>query len=96
MSGLILHHIEGWHSVFYFFGSLAFIWSAAFAVLASDTPATNSFISVAELEYLQKELAPVQCPSVRAPIPWRSILTSVPVWALTITTVGHLQVTGFL
>lgn len=30
ISGLLLEAIDGWHSVFYFFGGMAIVWFIAF------------------------------------------------------------------
>ena len=88
VSGLLLHYFEGWHSVFYFFGTMTLIWCVLFAVFASDTPTNHPFISVAEKEYLQKEVGETSFTKARPPTPWSSLLTSVPVIALVFAAVS--------
>lgn len=82
----------GWPSVFYSMGAVGVVWFAAWAWLVSETPAEHPTISRAELllitgsAFTQKQETKKK---ERVVIPWRDILTSVPVWALTITHFGQ-------
>lgn len=88
-SGLLLHYLDNWHIVFYFFGAMTLITTVLFGFLTSDNPTGHPFISVEEKEFLQKEIEHVEHTIDRAPTPWRSILTSVPVWVLVVASVSN-------
>ena len=83
LSGVLCDHgfAGGWPSVFYVFGMVGCLWSAAWLLLVYDSPSTHPRISTTELEYWQTEIGAAYlaaCPRT----PWREMLTSVPVWAL--------------
>ena len=73
----------GWPSVFYVFGMVGCVWSAAWFPLCYDSPATHPRISTTEREYWERVIGTMELVA-RPPTPWRKILTSLPVWALTI------------
>ncbi|XP_023322825.1 putative inorganic phosphate cotransporter isoform X2 [Eurytemora carolleeae] len=74
----------GWESVFYVFGVLSLIWFLAWAFLISDSPDTHPTISREERDYIKRSIGSARS-SVTLSVPWKSILTSVPVWALVVT-----------
>jgi len=73
----------GWPSVFYVFGMVGCVWSAAWFLLCYDSPATHPRISTTEREYWENVIGTTELVA-RPPTSWRKILTSLPVWALTI------------
>ena len=73
----------GWPSVFYVFGMVGSVWSAAWFLLCYDSPSTHPRISSAEHEYWTTVLGSSNLVE-RPPTPWRKLLTSVPVWALAV------------
>jgi len=73
----------GWPSVFYVFGVVGCVWSAAWFLLVYDSLATHPRISTTEREYWEKMIGTTELVT-RPPTPWRKILTSLPVWALTV------------
>jgi len=78
----------GWPSVFYFFGLAGIVWSILWVWLIYETPQSHPTISQHELRLIltsQKHSATAKKPD----IPWRSILTSVPLWALATTHFGQ-------
>lgn len=86
------HLLGGWPSVFYLFGALGILWFAAWAYFIAETPADHGTISETELKLITggNERTCVKRPKKeKVVIPWRAILTSVPVWALTITHFGQ-------
>ncbi|XP_030754320.1 putative inorganic phosphate cotransporter [Sitophilus oryzae] len=87
ISGELIRYTEDWASVFYFFGGLGVVWFIFWVFLCYSDPESHPYMSDNEREYLQKELASVS--TEKPPIPWKDIFTSVPVWALVITQVGH-------
>ncbi|XP_017320087.1 sialin [Ictalurus punctatus] len=82
LSGQICFYLD-WTYVFYIFGAIGLLWFFLWAVLVSNTPDTHRRISEIEKTYikasLKKELSPTS-----AYIPWPSILTSVPLWAIVV------------
>ena len=42
----------GWEAVFYVHGGLACVWLILWAILISDTPENNKFISIEEKTYI--------------------------------------------
>ncbi|XP_042888563.1 putative inorganic phosphate cotransporter isoform X2 [Penaeus japonicus] len=79
--------LGGWPLVFYVYGGLGLLWSVAWFLLVSDFPQTHPRISQEERSYIVR-----QCDLRRGqavPIPWRSILTSLPVWSIIIVHFGN-------
>uniref|UniRef100_A0A182MUR7 Major facilitator superfamily (MFS) profile domain-containing protein n=1 Tax=Anopheles culicifacies TaxID=139723 RepID=A0A182MUR7_9DIPT len=79
LSGVLLHNIEGWSSVFYFFGGMGVLCD----------PESHPFISEKEKAYLKQELGTLERDRTLPPTPWRFILTSVPMMALVCAQIGH-------
>ena len=74
---------SGWPSVFYVFGMVGCVWSAAWFFLCYDSPAVHPRISSTEREYWRLMLGTTNL-VVRPPTPWRKIFSSIPVWALAV------------
>ncbi|XP_043919804.1 sialin-like isoform X1 [Protopterus annectens] len=81
LSGIICFYLD-WSYVFYIFGAVGVLWFILWAFLVSDTPETHKGISPVEKEFiissLQHEL------SSKTSVPWRSILTSLPLWSIVV------------
>ena len=69
--------------MFYVFGAVGCLWSAAWFVVGDSSPSTHPRISRSELRYWELESGMMQL-VVRPPTPWRKLLTSLPVWALAV------------
>ncbi|XP_052895472.1 putative inorganic phosphate cotransporter isoform X1 [Anopheles moucheti] len=89
LSGVLLHNIEGWSSVFYFFGGMGVLWFVIFTLLCYSDPESHPFISEKEKAYLKQELGTLERDRTLPPTPWRYILTSVPMMALVCAQIGH-------
>ena len=74
----------GWQSVFYVFGSLGCIWFLVWAVLIYDGPELHPRISERERTFIKASLRECEAEAPKS-IPWCSILTSTPVWAIAAT-----------
>jgi len=85
LSGVLCDHgfAGGWPSVFYVFGMVGCVWSAAWFLLCYDSPATHPRISTTEREYWERVIGARELVA-RPPTPWRKILTSLPVWGLAV------------
>ncbi|XP_015589665.1 sialin [Cephus cinctus] len=92
LCGFLIAHF-GWRVVFYTTGSIGAIWCIVWYFLAFDTPSTHPRISQQELRYIQGSLGnQVVGASESMPVPWKSILSSWPAWAIGITTFGRIWV----
>ncbi|KAG8177586.1 hypothetical protein JTE90_028307 [Oedothorax gibbosus] len=78
--------LGGWPSVFYLFGVIGCLWFVAWTWLVHDAPETHPSITQEELQHIQlgQDREIVQKPIV----PWKSILTSLPVWTLVVAHFG--------
>ncbi|KAK5641112.1 hypothetical protein RI129_009659 [Pyrocoelia pectoralis] len=86
-SGVIIDSTGSWESVFYVFGGIGVIWFIFWVFLCYSEPNSHPFISDEEKKFLEKELKDVW--QSRRSVPWKSILTSVPLWALVCSQLGH-------
>lgn len=87
-----LDFMGGWPLAFYIFGVLGIVWFCFWMWLVYDTPHVHPRISRDERNYIERavqrvddELADV----VDEAIPWSSIVTCVPLWAILITQCGQ-------
>eukprot|EP01119_Soliformovum_irregulare_P021509 TRINITY_DN7174_c0_g2_i2.p1 TRINITY_DN7174_c0_g2~~TRINITY_DN7174_c0_g2_i2.p1 ORF type:complete len:390 (-),score=81.92 TRINITY_DN7174_c0_g2_i2:104-1273(-) len=80
VSGLLASSdfLGGWPSVFYVFGVVGCIWFIVWAMLAASTPSEDRFISAIERDYIVSSLPPPE----RLIVPWKKILTNIPMWAI--------------
>ncbi|CAD7015106.1 unnamed protein product [Ceratitis capitata] len=94
VSGIIASGSLGWPGLFYVSGGLGVVWCVAWIFLAANQPNESKFISTAELNYINaerpvtKELEAGEVEG-KVPVPWRGILTSLPVWALVVARSAH-------
>ncbi|XP_050541052.1 vesicular glutamate transporter 1 [Daktulosphaira vitifoliae] len=73
----------GWPATFYVPGIVAIIWCAVWLTTVAETPAQDRFISAEECKYIEDSIGPVdQKHSDFKNYPWKSILTSMPFWAI--------------
>ncbi|KAF6203094.1 hypothetical protein GE061_003508 [Apolygus lucorum] len=87
MSGFLISY-GGWTSVFYVFGFLGLAWVVLWKYLVYSTPSQNPLISDAEKQYILQTAGRSKGEDL-PPTPWKSILTSVPLWGLIIAQIGH-------
>ncbi|XP_011637170.1 sialin [Pogonomyrmex barbatus] len=92
LCAFIIAHF-GWRAVFYMTGTIGLIWCIFWYFCAFDTPALHPRISKPELRYIQECVRnQVIGANEDLPVPWKSILTSWPAWAIGITTFGRIWV----
>ncbi|XP_053691757.1 putative inorganic phosphate cotransporter [Sabethes cyaneus] len=89
ISGYLLHNIDGWSSVFYFFGGMGVLWFILFTLFCYSDPESHPFISDKEKEYLKREMGTLSRDKTLPPTPWRAIFTSIPMVALVCAQIGH-------
>ncbi|XP_034952043.1 sialin-like [Chelonus insularis] len=82
----------GWESVFYFTGIISCFWCVVWFIVIYDSPSQHPRISSEERRYIEESLGNTSTKKA-LPVPWKSILTSIPVWAIIIT--GGCNAFGF-
>ncbi|XP_031560803.1 vesicular glutamate transporter 1-like [Actinia tenebrosa] len=70
----------GWASVFYCFGAVGLMWFFIWQMSIHASPAEHPTISVEEKEFIENAIADTSTKKIK--VPWKSILTSGPVWAV--------------
>ena len=85
LSGVLCDHgfAGGWPSAFYVFGIVGCLWSGAWFLIGYNSPSMHPRMSTAERQYW-KRVTGTEDVVKRPPAPWRKILTSAPVWALSV------------
>ncbi|GFT69594.1 hypothetical protein NPIL_695401 [Nephila pilipes] len=83
----------GWPSVFYLNGIVGIIWCICSYFLVHESPDAHPTISLKELDYLRRSIGPPK--KEMKSVPWKSVATSVPVWALAIGTFGQFWLLAF-
>ncbi|ALC49104.1 MFS10, partial [Drosophila busckii] len=88
-----LEFLGGWPAAFYIFGLLGILWFIAWMYLVYDKPSEHPRITRKERAYIERclhvEEEEQELPSQPESIPWRGILTSVPLWAILLTQCGQ-------
>uniref|UniRef100_A0A1I7ZD21 MFS domain-containing protein n=1 Tax=Steinernema glaseri TaxID=37863 RepID=A0A1I7ZD21_9BILA len=75
--------LGGWPLIFYVYGTMGMLWLVLWMTLGSSQPLGNRWISVSEKEYIRRALQDAQRDKTdRRKVPWSSIFTSLPVWAV--------------
>uniref|UniRef100_A0A8B9LWY6 Sialin n=1 Tax=Astyanax mexicanus TaxID=7994 RepID=A0A8B9LWY6_ASTMX len=82
LSGQICFYLD-WTYVFYIFGAVGLLWFVLWAFLVSSNPSSHRRISDTEKTYITSSLKNELSPTSDH-IPWMSILTSVPLWAIVV------------
>ncbi|KFB39876.1 sodium-dependent phosphate transporter [Anopheles sinensis] len=75
----------GWQSVFYFTGGLGFIWSVVWFLVVFETPAAHPRITPEERNEIETAINAAGKKKKPSYVPWKSIITSPPVWAIILT-----------
>lgn len=88
ISGLLCDSIYKWPSVFYFFGTIGVIWSAAFLYLIYEDPERHPKINQTEQKYIVHSIWG-SAGSSNPKIPWASISKSLPFWAILLAHMGQ-------
>uniref|UniRef100_A0A1I7ZEA3 MFS domain-containing protein n=1 Tax=Steinernema glaseri TaxID=37863 RepID=A0A1I7ZEA3_9BILA len=74
--------LGGWPLIFYVYGTMGMLWLVLWMTLGSSQPLGNRWISVSEKEYIRRALQDAQRDKTDRRVPWLSIFTSLPVWAI--------------
>ncbi|XP_074030497.1 putative inorganic phosphate cotransporter isoform X2 [Leptinotarsa decemlineata] len=87
IAGLISDSSFGWPVVFYVYGALGMLWSVVYFFLGSNSPSQHKSISAEERKYIEHGVPNENMEKV--PTPWKSILTSLPFWAILVAHCGQ-------
>lgn len=79
---------NGWPYVFYCFGMLGIIWSLFWWSMIYENPEDHPRMKQSEMNHIHTGLSVLACES-KPPIPWRKVLTCIPLWALVVTHFGQ-------
>ncbi|XP_043271950.1 sialin [Venturia canescens] len=77
----------GWPLAFYLFGTLGIVWYVFWLFLIYDTPAQHPWIDPDERAYIEACVEPKD--EEDPGVPWLSVFTSLPMWAIAITQCGQ-------
>ncbi|XP_065076391.1 sialin [Ochlerotatus camptorhynchus] len=91
LCGFIIAHF-GWRLVFYTTGTIGMIWCLFWYLLAFNTPQEHPRITAEELEYIELNVSEDIKNGQGMEVPWRKIFTSMPVYAIGLTTFGRIWV----
>lgn len=78
----------GWPAVFYITGGVSLVWVALWFFLMHDRPEDHPRISAEEKKYILDAIKAEQNQAKPTQTPWRDILTSLPLWAITLAHTG--------
>ncbi|XP_044253070.1 sialin-like isoform X2 [Tribolium madens] len=84
----LIMHVGSWGSSYYLYGSLGVVLLPFWLLFAASNPFNCRYLIKEEYLYLRKEMAG-RVQFGPKPIPWRSMLTSLPLWSLVIAQFGH-------
>jgi len=85
VTGLTLYHWK-WDYTFYFYGVCGLLFCIFWVFLCYSVPEDHPYITERELSYLNETVAPKK---IVKPVPWKQILSSLPVWGLIIGQIGR-------
>ena len=90
LSGFLAGSSWGWPSIFYVFGILGLVWSVLWFLLIEDTPSSHPRISVSEKQAILSALGgEVSNARHKQAVPYKSIFTSMPFWAVLVAHTGQ-------
>uniref|UniRef100_A0A1I8PRN9 Putative inorganic phosphate cotransporter n=2 Tax=Stomoxys calcitrans TaxID=35570 RepID=A0A1I8PRN9_STOCA len=88
LSGMIAASSMGWPGIFYVSCGMGVVWCIFWLIYAANTPNESKRITEIELNFIQSSINKMKKEqdskgrTEKIPVPWRAILTSMPVWAL--------------
>jgi len=89
LGGFIISAL-GWRFIFYIMGLLPIVWTILWMYFVYDSPQTHPRISRKELEYLEVglNLSETKTKPQSYKVPWKSITTSGPFWAIVVSSLA--------
>ncbi|XP_063916988.1 putative inorganic phosphate cotransporter [Zophobas morio] len=87
LTGAIAGSTWGWPVACYLYGGLGLLWTGVFTIFAANSPDTHRWISEQEKKYIESTTCLKTC-TKKIPTPWKSMFTSLPMWAIFIASCG--------
>ncbi|KAK8735460.1 hypothetical protein OTU49_005402 [Cherax quadricarinatus] len=78
----------GWEAVFYLQGAVTLLWCLAWFLIVTDSPADYRWITNQEKNYIMSTIGDTKSKKSQA-VPWKSMITSLPVWSVVAGSFGH-------
>ncbi|XP_045593842.1 sialin [Procambarus clarkii] len=78
----------GWEAVFYIQGALTLVWCLAWFFIVTDSPASFRWITNHERNYIITSIGDTKSKK-RSAVPWKAVVTSLPVWSVVAGSFGH-------
>lgn len=72
----------GWQAPFYFYGCVGLVWLCSWLWLVFEKPSLHPTIETTELLYIQNSLGDTNSKTMLRNVPWKSLFTSMPVYAI--------------
>ncbi|KAL3272619.1 hypothetical protein HHI36_014086 [Cryptolaemus montrouzieri] len=88
VTGYICNSSYGWPMVFYLSGTLGLLWSFSFLWFCKNSPQEDPSISNDERIYLEQNIK-TTADRKKLKVPWKSIFTSIPFWAICVAHFGN-------
>ncbi|KAG5896185.1 hypothetical protein JTB14_016960 [Gonioctena quinquepunctata] len=85
--GYISSSWVGWPCTFYLYGALGFTWVVFYSIFGANSPQDHRSISKLEKNYIEKYQ---DVDGSKRKIPWKSMFTSLPVWAIIFVQIGSI------
>ncbi|KAK0416489.1 hypothetical protein QR680_012519 [Steinernema hermaphroditum] len=82
LSAYLVSYVN-WHAPFYAYGVMGIVWAAWWLRISAPSPAAHRHIGDEERKNIMQQVGPVSTGEMTlSTVPWRKILTSLPVWAI--------------
>ncbi|CAL4145626.1 unnamed protein product [Meganyctiphanes norvegica] len=78
----------GWEAAFYIPAGATFAWTLLWLIFVSDHPHTSRFITSVEKNYITTSIGDSKSTEA-PPVPWKSLLTSMPFWSIIVAGLGN-------
>lgn len=88
LTGVISASSFGWPLVFYLYGGASLVWSVLCLIFIYNSPAVHPSITEPERYFIEHSLGHSEG-KTRHRIPWKSLSTSLPLWAILISHCGQ-------
>ncbi|GJQ80392.1 hypothetical protein Trydic_g12252 [Trypoxylus dichotomus] len=85
LSGVIMHYMNNWPNVFYFWGVVGALWTIVFLTYVYSDFQTHPHVPEREKKYLTQRIIRI----TRLKLPWKKILKDKGIIALIVGQVGH-------
>ncbi|CAG9562239.1 unnamed protein product [Danaus chrysippus] len=90
LAGVLSDSKFGWPSVYYVAGISCILWSVLWIIFGASNPAESKWISKEERKYIESNAGSSNVnENKKLPVPWKSILTSLPFWSILLSHCGQ-------